>query len=96
MTKITKLEFEPEIDGENRKCMNLSVKENGNLLFEGQDSGPDVQKFFGVEDHEYFIEIPQEYKDTLLLHVLKKSFTPTSALTTWLKENDIPGELSVR
>ena len=48
------------------------IDDKGKLVLEGVDGGKDVEKFFGDSDYEYWLTISQEFKETILLHLIKE------------------------
>ena len=53
-----------------------------------------VREFWGDFDYEYWITIKEDYKDTMLLHLLKEKFDNQDALKEWLKEKNIPWDFT--
>lgn len=78
----------------NHYILTAEIKENGDLFLEGQDLGPDVLEWFGDSDYEYFYTIKQEWKDTVLLHLLAEKFTLSDTPQMWLKRKNIPYDFS--
>ena len=59
------------------------------------DTGPAVTRLFGDDDHEYWITVPNEHEDQLLLYLVEEVFggeTGTPAFTGRLKQKKIPHE----
>ena len=85
---------DPESDS---RRLDVYVDEAGDLVMEGTDTGPAVERFFGDDDYEYWVTVPERYKDWLLLNVIKDRFAgerpdPNSAFKGWLEEKGIPYE----
>lgn len=70
------------------------IDENENLVIEGCDSGKQVMKFWGDEDYEYWTTVKKEYKDTVLLLLIKDNFKDDLKFKEWLKEKNIPFEFT--
>lgn len=66
------------------------IVDNGDLQLEGYDIGDSVEEFWGDDDYEYWVTVASNYKDTLLLHLLKERFKDSSSFMAWLKQKDIP------
>ncbi len=77
-----------------RIFVNLSARidKKGDLILEGQDLGELVEEQFGKRDYEYSLKIKAEYKDTILLNLVKENFANDSEFRTWLDEKQIPNE----
>lgn len=72
--------------------LEAKIKENGDLVLEGQDLGEWVKENFGDSDYEYSLTVKAEYKDTILLNLIKEKFANDSEFREWLKEKQIPNE----
>ncbi len=81
--------LDTEIEG-GKSYLDAIIKENGELVLEGCDNGEMVREFWGDFDYEYWITIKKDYKDTMLLHLLKEKFDNQESLKEWLKEKNIP------
>ena len=92
--KINSITIFDEYRGEDHYILTAEIKENGDLLLEGQDLGPSVIEAFGDSDYEYWYTFKQEWKDTLLLHLLAEKFTVSNPPGEWFNEKGIPFELS--
>ena len=82
----------------NSKTERLSVRltarvdENGDLILDGYDSGEFVEEVLYHDDYEYSLTVKAEYKDTVLLHLIKETFANDSKFRTWLDEKGIPSD----
>ena len=87
---------DPGDPGSDRVRIDVLVDaETGDFVMEGADTGPTVERIFGDDDYEYWVTVPKEHKDQLLLYLVQEVFgggTGTSAPTGWLKEKGIPHE----
>lgn len=66
---------------------------DGYLVMDAVDAGEHIRKITGDWDYEYSVTVPQEWTQTVLLHLLKERFSadaPTSDFMAWLKSKDIP------
>lgn len=92
--KINKIKLrEIEIEG-GKSYLDASISESGSLVLEGCDNGETVKKIWGDFDYEYQITVNNEYKDTVLLHLIKNSFDSESKFMKWLEEREIPFEFN--
>ena len=66
------------------------VKDNGDLLLSGYDSGPSVKEYFGDFDYEYWLTVKSEHIPNILLNLIKERFKNDYEFKDWLKEKDIP------
>jgi len=84
--------------------LDAGINEQGNLELEGQDLGARVEAHWGDSDYEYWVVVPKDYKDTVLLWLLKERFDGAAAAPTrfqndsefmeWLKAKGIPYQFS--
>ena len=74
--------------------IDMSIDENGNLLFSGQDIGSDPEEIFGDTDYEYWLTVPAAEKDRLLLALLEKHYggdaLVISTLRKFMESKQIP------
>ena len=74
--------------------IDMRLKENGDLLFSGQDIGDAPEEIFGSSDYEYWLTVPAAEKDRLLLALLEKHYGGDSCVISSLRElmksKDIP------
>ena len=66
--------------------IDMSIDENGNLLFSGQDIGSDPEEIFGDIDYEYWLTVPAAEKDRLLLALLEKHYAGDALVISTLRE----------
>jgi hypothetical protein len=74
-------------DGYN--ALTAKIGDNGDLILAGVDAGKDVEKFFGDSDYEYWLTMPQEFKETILLYLIKERFSSVHDMKAWLEEKEI-------
>ncbi|MDP9439436.1 MAG: hypothetical protein M3P49_11950 [Actinomycetota bacterium] len=73
----------------------LVDEETGDLVMEGEDTGPSVEEFMGADEYEFFVRVPEGHKDRLLLHLVKEAFSEgaiSSDFMKWLDKKKIPYE----
>jgi len=66
--------------------IDMSIDENGNLLFSGQDIGSAPDEIFGDSDYEYWLTVPASEKDRLLLALLEKHYAGDALVVSTLRE----------
>lgn len=89
---ITELILYSHKSPEMTSTLTAKIKENGDLVLEGYDLGKRARELFGDSDYEYWLTIPAQYKDTVLLWLIKERFETSSDFMTWLKDKGIPFE----
>ena len=70
--------------------LTAKIGDNGDLILEGIDAGKDVEELFGDSDFEYWLTIPKDFKETILLHLIKERFTSAHDMKAWLEQKEIP------
>ena len=78
-----------EVSGETTITIDAAIKDNGDLLISGQDVGGAPSEVFGDNDYEYWLKVPYEYKDDVLLIVLEKPYSGNAKVVSELKEFQI-------
>ena len=79
-------------DKDEHHSLSVEIKENGDLVFSGYDSGPSVKEHFGDFDYEYWVTVKSEYVFDILLNLIKDYFKSNSKIKEWLKTKEIPFE----
>jgi hypothetical protein len=76
---------------EGRSELLAKIDDRGQLVLDGADTGSRVQEIWGDDDYEFSEAVPAEWKDTVLLHLVKERFsTGTSEFRKWCEERGIP------
>jgi hypothetical protein len=70
------------------------IKDNGDLVLSGYDSGQSVKKFFGDFDHEYWLTVKAENISSVLLYLIKDRFKSDTEFREWLDEKNIEFKFS--
>jgi hypothetical protein len=87
--KINKIKLrEIEING-GKSYLDAMINEENSLVLEGCDTGEYVRQMKGDWDYEYWVTVKNDYKDTVLLHLIKDNFDSESAFMKWLEEREI-------
>lgn len=68
------------------------IDENGDLIFDGCDYGEFIKEQSGDYDYEYSLTVKAEYRDTILLNLIKDRFETYSEFKAWLDAKHIPAE----
>ena len=90
--KINRIKLrEIEIQG-GKSYLDAVIRQNGDLVLEGCDNGAQVREIWGDWDYEYWVTVKSDYKDTVLLHLIKDKFDSETKFREWLQERGIPGE----
>ena len=64
-------------------------------MLEGHDLGPAVRRFWlADEEYEYWRTVSAQYKDPVLVWLMKERFSDFSEFTAWLDEKSIPSEFA--
>ncbi len=85
------------------RFLGAEIKENGNLVFEGQDLGQGVEDAFGCSEYEWYWTVEKQdipkFKEAIggkgdILKLLGKNFCNENAanLYEFMKNNNIPFE----
>ena len=85
--------FKSEETESTRTTLEAEVNAEGELVFSGGDIGRAPLETFGDSDYEWWIVVPKEKKDEVLLLLLREKFghaQGTSAFMQWLDTNAIP------
>ncbi len=63
-----------ESRGKTSIFINAEVIDNGDLQLSGQDVGEAPREHWGDSDYEYWLTVPREHKDDLLLLLIEKLY----------------------
>jgi hypothetical protein len=92
-SKIDKISiYDQKSPNGDHNVLDVKIDEGGQLVMEGHDLGPGVEIAFGDSDYEYWLTIPTDYKDTVLLHLIKDKFVSSHDFEKWLKLKSIPNK----
>lgn len=102
-----KVQLRNEVHGNDRRYLDASITENGNLLIEGQDLGPSTSPVSSDGEYEWRHTISAEHlpallqlldspRDAEVLDVLANHWTGTASyeLETRIRESNIPSDVS--
>jgi hypothetical protein len=54
--------------------LDAHINDKGELVIDGRDFGSNVEALWGDDDYEFTWSIAPEWKDTVLLHLLRERF----------------------
>lgn len=60
--------------GETSRYIDAAITENGDLLVSGQDVGKAPQEWWGDADYEFWVAVPGEHKDDVLLALIERLY----------------------
>ncbi len=69
--------------------LTADITPEGDLLLSGQDLGSAVEEIWGDDDYEYWLKVPSEEKDHVLVEFSKVAFQDTDLLLSWLDSRGI-------
>ena len=70
------------------------ISEKGDLVIDGCDAGELAKEMFGDWDYEYWLTIPEKFKETIMLNLIKDRFSSVDEIKKWLDQLGIPSEFS--
>ena len=79
-------------DGKDSQSETVVIGDNGDVCADVIDRGELVMKCFGFSEHRDWYAVSKEWKDTLLLLLIKDRFERVYDFRDWLKEKEIPFE----
>jgi len=94
MEPIKKLVIRHERMDDGYSEFTVGIDDSGSLVLEGVDAGEEVRRLFGDWDYEYWLTIPAEYRESVLLYLIKERFSSVHDMREWLKEKNIPCEFT--
>ncbi len=78
--------------------IDAEIGEEGDLVLSGYELGEAPLKFLGDSDYEYWLKIPSEHKDLVLLALIKKVYegntSAVSEFQEFLESKKIPCKLT--
>jgi hypothetical protein len=78
-----------------RSTMWAVILDDGALEYERSDYGPVVEEYWHRDEHEYNVTLPAEYKDTVMLLLIKDYVRDDVTFRVWLEEKGIPFQTSM-
>lgn len=89
MNKMQQITLFESSDVGSHRSDRVDTEQNGVLHFGSFDFGPAVDGFWG-HDYEYDLSISADWKDTVLLLLIKEQFKSNSEFRKWADEKAIP------
>lgn len=90
MEKITTITLHEPGDGPNTTSDKASIGQTGELRLEAYDTGSIPMAFFGREEYEFTYSYDADWKDTILLLLMKDRFASVGDFHCWTDEKSIP------
>ena len=82
--------------GETSRFIDAEINKDGDLVVSGQDVGKAPREFWGDADYEFWVYVPSEHKDDVLLALMEKLYggngSAVSDFRDLLKSRGIPNE----
>ena len=91
---IRQLTIKDEREGRDVRHLGIKIGDDGSLVLEGHDLGSTVAKFWPDDEYEYWLTVPANYRDTVLLWLIKERFSSDVEFREWLDEKGIPHEFA--
>lgn len=86
--------FRSSEDDATPRFVDVHIGREGELIVSGCDVGDLPMEVWGDEDYEFWVSVPEEQKDWVLLYLLQQRFggddKAVSSFKEWLKERGIP------
>lgn len=89
---INKIRLRGSETKENTSWLDAKIDEKGDLVLSGYDVGEAAEMFWGDSDYEYWLTVDKQFKDSILLLLIKDRFNSDTKFKVWLEENDIPND----
>ena len=86
---ITSINFISPTTHDVKRSVGASISKDGELVIDGLDWGELAHSMLGG-DYEYSVTVKPEFKDSVLLLLLKEHFADFPAAKKWLEEQGIP------
>ena len=87
-----------DTSGATKVFIDALINDRGDLVLEGQDVGAAPLQIFGDSDYEYWVTVPADQKEEVLLGLMKEVFgqseRASSDFMAWLKERGIQFKFS--
>jgi len=81
-------------DGE-VSTLQVHVAENGDLVVQGYDAGPEVEAAIGHEDTDFTRTIKREHVARITLELIADRFTTDAELHAWLEAKGISSDTEI-
>ncbi len=84
--------------GTTSRHVRLYMRDDGGIMFEGQDLGPSVEEVFGDSDYEYWVHVPPSALQKLAFELLREKYTgqlnAVEAFRDWCKAHGVEHKFS--
>lgn len=75
-----------ESRGKTSIFINAEIKQNGDLQLSGQDVGEAPKEYWGDSDYEYWLTVPGEHKDDVLLLLIERLYRGNASVVSEFRE----------
>ncbi len=72
------------------KTFTVKINEKNELVFEAYERGQALKDAYGEGEDERWLTVGPEFKDTVLLNLIKEQFKSDIELKAWLEKKGIP------
>lgn len=90
MEKIKSITLWKRKDEKNYSRDMVHIRDDGMLNFDSYDIGELPERVWGHDDYEYDIFVDVEWKDSILLLLLKEQFKTNGDFLKWADEKQLP------
>ena len=93
--KITKIEIVKTENDQSSTILSAKISDDGDLIIDDYFIGKFAQEVYDHDDSESFVKVKKDFKNTLLLLLLKERFQANSELRDWLSLNNVPYDFEI-
>ena len=90
MTKLNRVVLAEKRTDKGWHLIEVLLNDAGDLILRGHEPDEMPRAAFGTQEYEQRLEIPAEFKDTILLLLLKERFKTDGMFQQWLERHGIP------
>jgi len=90
INKISKIVISKEYTEQGATTLSAEISKRGDLIMNDYFIGKMAQEVYSHDDSESYVTVEKDYKDTLLLQLLKGRFKKSYELREWLDSNNVP------
>lgn len=90
MEKIKEITLWERKDTQNYSHDKVRIEENGRICFDSYDIGQLPNQAWNHDDYEYNTYVEAEWKDSILLLLLKEKFSTNADFQKWANHKQLP------
>ena len=83
-------------EGTEFRSVRLAVEDDGAIKLDAQDMGPNVERFWGDDDYEFWVRVPSTSLTKLVFELLREKFAgqlgAVDAFRDWCKVHGVEHE----